>query len=105
MVGVALFGDGAGAVPLGAEFLTGGQHIPDAVGKIVPLFNDGAPGGPDRRLFGNGQHIPEGLQILPMEGLVADLFHIIGGGGPLGVDVEHDERIKAVAVSDALHGF
>ena len=37
MVGMSLLGNGPGAVPLGAEFLAGLQHIPDAVGKIFPL--------------------------------------------------------------------
>ncbi len=31
MMGVALFGDGSGAVPVGAVFLADGQHVPDAV--------------------------------------------------------------------------
>ena len=62
MVRVSLFGDGTGAVPPGAEFLTGHQHIPDTVRKILPLFDDGAPGGPDRGLFTDGEQMAEDVQ-------------------------------------------
>ena len=104
-MGVTLFGDGAGTVPAGAVFLAGGKHIPDTVGKVFPLFDDGAPGGPDRGPVGNGEHIPESLQILPVERRIADLLHIVRRGCPLGIDIEHDERVEAVAKGDPLHGF
>ena len=105
MVGVALFGDGTGAIPAGAVFFAQQQHIPDTVRKILPLFDDGTPGGPDGGLIRNGQHIPEGFQVFFVQGGVADLLHIVGRGGSLGIDVEHDETVEAVAMGDPLHGF
>ena len=49
-------------------------------------------------------HIPSGTTA-QLELLIADLFHIIRRGCPLGIDVEHDKGVKAVAQGDALNGF
>ena len=40
-----------------------------------------------------------------MEGLITGFFHGIRISGPLGVHVEHNKTVKAVAQSDPLHGF
>ena len=102
---MAFLGDGTGTIPACAIFFTGFQHIPDTVRQILPLFNDGTPGCPDGRILRNRQHIAEGFQILPVENRVADLLHIIGRGGPLGIDIEHDEAVETVAQGNPLHGF
>ena len=51
MMRVPLFGDGAGAVLAGAVLPADFQHIPDALGQVRPLFNDGTPGSPDGGRF------------------------------------------------------
>ena len=38
-----------------------------------------------------------------MEGLVADLVHVLRSGGPLGVDVKHEKAVVPVPLGDALH--
>ena len=100
-MGMAFLGDGAGAVPAGAVFFAGLQHIPDAVGKIFPLFDDGTPGSPDGGLFGNGQHIAEGLQILTVEKRIAAALHGIGVGCTLSVHIKHDKAIKIVFLTSS----
>ena len=105
MMGMALFGDGPGAVPAGAECFSCMNQIPNAVGKVCALFNDGPPGCPHGGLIRNGEDIAKRLQILPVQGRIIDLFHIVGRGSPLGVDVEHEKAVIAVTQSDALHGF
>ena len=40
-----------------------------------------------------------------MEQGIHGLFHGIGIGGTLGIDIEHDEAVIAVAQGDSLHGF
>ena len=105
MVGVALFADGTGAEPLGVVLPADGQHIGNTFGQVLALFDDGTPGGPDRRLFADGEQVAEGLHVLLVEPQVALLLHIVGPGGPLGVDVEHQEGVKPVSVGDPLDGF
>ena len=56
-------------------------------------------------MLANGQGVAESLQILGVEGRVVGLFHVVRVRGPLGVDIEHEEAVKAVAQSDALHGL
>ena len=102
---MAFLADGSGAVPPGAVFLSHSQKIPDAFGKIGPLFNDRTPGSPHRGLFRQGQYITESLQVLFVEEAIADSLHGVRVGGPLGVDIEHEEAVKSVSQSDALHGF
>ena len=52
-MGMALFGNGAGAAPISTVFLAYGHHIPNTVSKVIPLFDDGTPGGPNGGCFGN----------------------------------------------------
>ena len=102
---MSLFGAFPGGVPSCPMGLANGDHIPDAGGQVIPLLNDGAPGCPDGGLgIGiEGEHIVKGLHILPVEGLVAVGLHVVRVGGPLGIDVEHDEAVKAVVESHPLH--
>ena len=102
---MALFADLPSAVPDRPRFLSGFQHVQQAGGQVVPLFDDGPPGGPDGGMLANGQGVAESLQILGVEGRVVGLFHVVRVRGPLGVDIEHEEAVKAVAQSDALHGL
>ena len=74
MMGMALFGDGPGAVPAGAECFSCMNQIPNAVGKVCALFNDGPPGCPHGGLIRNGEDIAKRLQILPVQGRIIDLF-------------------------------
>ena len=100
-----------GTVPSAVPFsVIGGanvDHIVDAGGEVVPLFDNGAPSAPDRRGSGlvQGEGVSEGLQIFPVQILVIDLFHVIRIGGPLGVDVEHNEAVVAIVEGHPLHGL
>ena len=105
MVRMAFLADGSGAVPPGAVFLSHSQKIPDTFGKIGSFFNDRTPGGPHCGLLRQGQNIPESLQVFPVQQAVADPFHCVRVGCPLGIDIEHEEAVKSVSLSDALHGF
>ena len=68
MMGMAGFTAGTGGEPAGAELPADGHHIPDTEGEIGPLFNDAAPGGPDRRsITGTLQNITEGFHVFRME--------------------------------------
>ncbi len=107
-MGVALLGVLPGAQPPGAVFLSNGHHVPDTVPQIGPLLDDGPPGRPDCRGKARahpGEHIPEGRHVLPVEVLVAVPVHVLGPGGPLGVDVEHEEAVVPVAQGDPLDRF
>ena len=109
MVGVPLLGAGPGAEPAGAVALAQLHHVPHAAGEIGAFFDHRAPGGPDggplavcrrpRQEPGKGPH------ILPVQLLVALPIHVVGPGGPLGIDVEHDPAVKAVSRRDAGDGF
>ena len=44
-------------------------------------------------------------QVFIAQGAVGGLVHIVGVGGALGVDVEHDPAVKAVGGGKALHTF
>ena len=86
----------------GAAYL---DHILYALGKIWPLFNDGAPGGPDGRRSApvQGEGVVKSLQILLVELGVVGQLHIIRIGSTLGVDVEHQKAVEAVVQGDTLH--
>ena len=104
-MGVALFGALSGGEPLCPPLMPQGDHVPDAGWQVVSLFNDGAPGGPHggmaRRVQGQG--IVKGPHVLPVEGQVALRLHVIGPGGPLGIDVEHEEAVKPVVQGHTFH--
>ena len=105
MMGVALFGALSGGEPLCPPLMPQGDHVPDAGWQVVSLFNDGAPGGPHggmaRRVQGQG--IVKGPHVLPVEGQVALRLHVIGPGGPLGIDVKHEEAVKPVVQGHTFH--
>ena len=105
VVGVAGLQQGAGGVPPGAHGLPVRQEVPHAVHQVPPLLDDVPPGGPDRGLRREGEQVPERLPVLIMELPVAHRLHVVGAGGPLGVDVEHQEAVVSVGVGDALHGL
>ena len=105
MVGMPLFGDGAGAVPAGAVFPANLQHIPDALGQILPFLNNSPPGRPYGGGGREGENIAEGFHVFMVKSGIAGPFHGIRVCGPLGIDVEHEKAVKAVAQSDSLHGF
>ena len=105
MVGMSLFRNGAGTVPVRAILLSHCHHIPDAAGKVLPLLDDRAPCRPYRRLLRDGQDIAEGLQIFLVEDQIARPLHGIGVGRPLGVNIEHYEAVVAIAKGDPLHGL
>ena len=102
---MALFAALSCAVPLSTVFLPHPDHVHKALGKVIPLFNDGAPGRPHRRLLRNGQHIAKGFQIFLMQLQIAGLFHGIRVCCPLGIDIEHDKRIKSIMQGDPVYGF
>ena len=99
-LGAAAAGD-----PLGAVFPAQGDHILQTGPEVGALFDDGPPGGPHHRPGIQGQGIGEGPHILPVQLRVAGALHVVGGGGPLGIDIEHDEGVKAAVAGDALHAF
>ena len=105
MMRVSPLGAGAGGVPASAVPPPHLDEVPDAPGQIGPLLDDRPPGRPDRRGLREGQGVSESLQILPVEVRIQRPLHVAGAGGPLGVDVAHDEAVKAVAQGDALHAF
>lgn len=43
--------------------------------------------------------------ILPVEGLVALGIHVLRSGGSLGIDIEHQKAVVAVARRDPFHRF
>ena len=73
------------------------HHIPYAIFQIRPLFNDGAPGRPNRRmrLSGQGKRIVERQHILGMKRSIAVPLHLVRIGGALSVDIEHEETVVA----------
>ena len=105
MMWVSLLADGAGAEPVRIILPADAEHIRHTVRQVLPLFDDGAPGGPDCGFLADGEEVAEGLHVLLVEPQVALPLHIVGPGGPLGVDVEHQEGVEAVAGGDALDGF
>ena len=102
---MSLFGFFSGGEPAGIAVLADGDHIPYTFGEIIPLLDDGAPCGPDggRACLVQREDVVKGLHIFGVEGLVVGHLHVVGVGGPLGIDVEHDEAVIAVAQCDALH--
>ena len=104
VVGVALFAPLAKGDPRDVPLTGQGHHLPHQAGQIVPLLDQGAPCGPHGRL-GLGEDGLEPAQILVAEGAVGGLVHIVGVGGALGVDVEHDPTVKPVGGGKALHTF
>ena len=105
MVGVTGFEQRAGSEPAGACSFSVGYEIPHAVGQIVPLFNDIAPGSPHGRSGGKREQISESLAVFLVEQRIESLFHIVRPGGPLGIDVEHEKAVIPVGMSNALHRF
>ena len=91
--------------PPGAGGLSQGDHIPQAGPQVVPLLDDSPPGRPHHRIRCAGENVGKGPHILTVQLRVAGALHIVGGGGPLGIDVEHDEGVKAAVAGDALHAF
>ena len=104
VVGVALLAPFAEGDPRDLPLTGQGHHLPHQAGQVIPLFNQGAPGRPHGRL-GLGQHGPEPAQVLVAEGAVGDLVHVVGVGGTLGVDVEHDPAVEAVGIGQPFHAF
>ena len=105
MMWMAPFGDGTGGKPLGVCCLAQGDLIGQACGQVIPFLNDGAPGGPDGRLGTEGQEILKRLQVFPVQDVIAAALHGVWIGGPLGIDVEHQETVITVCQGDALYGF
>ena len=105
VVGVALLAPGPGGEPPGAVPPPDVHHVPYAPGQVGPLLDDGAPGAPHRGLRRLAQGPGEGGHVLPVERLVHLPLHVLGPGGPLGVDVEHDEAVVAVAPRHPLHAL
>ena len=103
MVGVSGLQGRAGSEPVGPHGGTVGGKVPHAVHQVVPLFNDVSPGGPDGGMLREGEQVPEGLPVFRVKGGIAHRLHIIGPGGPLGVDVEHQKAVVSVGKGDALH--
>ena len=102
---MAGFQQGTGGVPPGAGGLAVRRKIPHTVHEVLPLHDDVAPGGPHRRLVRQGEKIAEGLAVLRVESGVQGRLHIVRPGGPLGVDVEHEEAVISVGQGDALGGL
>ena len=103
-----LFGTLPRAKPPGTVFLPDGDHVPDTVPEIGAFFYDGAPSRPNRRGKTRphlGEDIPKRRHILPVEGLVALGIHVLRSGGSLGIDIEHQKAVVAVARRDPFHRF
>ena len=91
--------------PPGPMLLANGNHLLQAVPKVVPLFNDGPPGGPHRGPLRQGQNVVKGPHILPVQLGVQRPFHVVRRGGPLGVHIEHDKGVKSIPQGDPLHAL
>ena len=104
MVGVSLFAALAKGDP--GDILFPGQrhHLPHQSGQVVPLFDKGAPCRPHGGL-GLCQHGTEPQKIFVTQGTVRAAVHVVGVGGTLGIDVEHDPAVKAVGVGKPLYAF
>ena len=68
---------------------------------IYHWFNTHRPHG----RLGRRQHGLQPAQVFIAQGAVGGLVHIVGVGGALGVDIEHDPAVKAVGGSQTLHTF
>ena len=105
VVRMAGFQQGAGGEPLGPGGAGVGGKVPHTIHQIPPLLNDVPPGGPQGGGRGQREEIPEGPSVLRMEHRVAGPLHIVGPGGPLGVDVEHQKAVVPVGKRDPLGGL
>ena len=105
MVGMPLGGTLSGREPLGAELSAHGNHVSHAAGQIGAFFDDIAPGGPDGWATASGllQSLAESRHIFSVELWIEGTLHVVGAGGPLGIHVEHDKAVIAIAQGDALN--
>lgn len=81
---------------------------PNAFKEISPLFDDRAPCRPYGRCvpgFGQVQCIFKSFHIFGVQIGVARFFHVVGIGGALGIEIEHDKAVKSVEMRNALDGF
>ena len=104
---MSFYGALARGEPHGVIFFSERDHILDTAGEIVTLFNDIAPGCPNRRTVRERgfEHVTEGIHIFGVEEFVSLALHILRARGALGVDIEHDKAVITVCERDALYGF
>ena len=105
---MADFGAASGSEPVDTVFLPDFDHIADAFKEISPLFDDRAPCRPYGRCvpgFGQVQCIFKSFHIFGVQIGVARFFHVVGIGGALGIEIEHDKAVKSVEMRNALDGF
>lgn len=108
MVRMAFYGAFAGFEPKGIVLFTDLHHIPYAVSKVGALFDNCSPCCPDGRAPGAinaGEYVLEGLHVFLVKRLIKHFVHMVGTGGALGIDIEHDKAVVAVAGRYAENGF
>ena len=105
MVRMPGFQQRPGSEPPGAGSLSVCGKIPHTVHEVIPLFDDISPCRPDGGLLRKGQQVAEGFSVFRVKGGIARWLHVIRPGGPLGIDIEHEETVVAVIQCDPLGGL